>query len=183
MAAPDRAEQTAPSLPGVRILVVEGRFYDAINDELVAGAREAVEAAGGMIDVITVPGALEIPIAIAIALDGAASAGRPYDGAVALGCVIRGETFHFDIVAGESSRALMDLAVARNLPLGNGILTVENEAQAHVRARRADMNKGGDAARACLALVRLKRGLAGAGADSDDEMVMKPGPMTMSFKR
>lgn len=139
------------------MLIVEGRFYDHINDELVAGAREAIEAAGGTADVITVPGALEIPIAIAIALDSAAAAGRPYDGAVALGCVIRGETFHFDIVAGESSRALMDMAVQRKLPLGNGILTVETEQQAIVRANRRDMNKGGGAAEACLELVRLKR--------------------------
>jgi 6,7-dimethyl-8-ribityllumazine synthase len=148
--------QTA-RMPGVRILIVEGRFYDHINDELVAGAREAVEAVGGTVDVVTVPGALEIPIAIAIGLDGAAAAGRPYDGAVALGCVIRGETYHFDIVAGESSRALMDMGVQRKLPLGNGILTVETEQQAIVRANRGDMNKGGGAAEACLALIRLKR--------------------------
>ncbi len=144
-------------MPGVRILIVEGRFYDHINDELVAGAREAVEAAGGTADVITVPGALEIPIAIAIALDGASAAGQAYDGVVALGCVIRGETYHFEIVAGESSRALMDLAIVRNLPLGNGILTVETEEQAIVRASRRALNKGGGAAEACLALVRLKR--------------------------
>jgi 6,7-dimethyl-8-ribityllumazine synthase len=161
MAAPNRSSTPASLLPGARILIVEGRFYDHINDELVAGAREAVEAAGGFVDIITVPGALEIPIAIAIALDGSAAAGRPYDGAVALGCVIRGETFHFDIVAGESSRALMDLAVARKLPLGNGILTVETEQQAIARANRKDMNKGGGAAEACLALVRLRRDLAG----------------------
>ncbi|MGL5116048.1 MAG: 6,7-dimethyl-8-ribityllumazine synthase, partial [Beijerinckiaceae bacterium] len=152
-------------------------------DELVAGAREAVEAVGGTVDVITVPGALEIPVAIAIALDGAAAAGRAYDGAVALGCVIRGETYHFEIVAGESSRALMDMALARKLPLGNAILTVENEAQALTRARRSEMNKGADAARACLALVRLKRGLAATNAETGDEMVMKLGPMTMSIKR
>jgi 6,7-dimethyl-8-ribityllumazine synthase len=157
MAEPRRSKAAAAPLPGVRILIVEGRFYDHINDELVAGAREAVEAVGGTVDVVTVPGALEIPIAIAIALDGAAAAGRAYDGAVALGCVIRGETFHFDIVAGESSRALMDMGVARKLPLGNGILTVETEEQAIVRANRRDMNKGGGAAEACLALVRLKR--------------------------
>jgi 6,7-dimethyl-8-ribityllumazine synthase len=157
MAEPRRSPPAATPLPGVRILIVEGRFYDHINDELVAGAREAVEAIGGTVDVITVPGALEIPIAIAIALDGAATSGRTYDGAVALGCVIRGETFHFDIVAGESSRALMDMSVARKLPLGNGILTVETEQQAIVRANRRDMNKGGGAAEACLALVRLKR--------------------------
>lgn len=163
MAAPSRTLVEDAPLPGVRILLVEGRFYDRINDELLAGAREAVEAAGGTVDVVTVPGALEIPIAIAIALDGAAAAGRPYDGAVALGCVIRGETFHFEVVAGESSRALMDLAVQRKLPFGNGILTVETEAQAVARAERRQMNKGGDAARAALALLRLKRA-AGAGA-------------------
>jgi 6,7-dimethyl-8-ribityllumazine synthase len=161
MAAPNRSSTASAPLPGVRVLIVEGRFYDHINDELVAGAREAVEAVGGTVDVVTVPGALEIPIAIAIALDGAETAGRPYDGAVALGCVIRGETYHFDIVAGESSRALIDMAVARRLPLGNGILTTENEAQAVARANRSDMNKGGGAAEACLALVRLKRMQAG----------------------
>jgi 6,7-dimethyl-8-ribityllumazine synthase len=160
MAEPRRFRSAPTPLPGVRILVVEGRFYDHINDELVAGARDAVEAAGGNVDVITVPGALEIPTAIAIALDGAAAAGRPYDGAVALGCVIRGETYHFEIVAGESSRALMDMAVQRKLPLGNGILTTENEAQAVARANRSDMNKGGGAAEACLALVRLQRDVA-----------------------
>jgi 6,7-dimethyl-8-ribityllumazine synthase len=157
MAGPRRSLSIPTPRPGVRILIVEGRFYDHINDELVAGATEAVEAVGGSVDVITVPGALEIPTAIAIAMDGAAAAGKPYDGAVALGCVIRGETFHFEIVAVESSRALMDMAVARKLALGNGILTVETEQQAIVRANRSDMNKGGGAAEACLALVQLKR--------------------------
>ncbi len=161
MAEPRRSLSAPTPLPGVRILIVEGRFYDHINDELVAGAQEAVEAVGGTVDVITVPGALEIPTAIAIAMDAAAAAGWPYDGAVALGCVIRGETYHFEIVAGESSRALMDMAVRRGLPLGNGILTTENEQQAIVRANRKDMNKGGGAAEACLALVRLKRQTAG----------------------
>jgi 6,7-dimethyl-8-ribityllumazine synthase len=162
MVEPRRSLSAPTPLPGVRILIVEGRFYDHINDELVAGAREAVEAVGGNADIITVPGALEVPTAIAIALDGAAAAGVPYDGAVALGCVIRGETYHFEIVAGESSRALMDLAVTRGLPLGNGILTTENEAQAVVRAGRRAMNKGGGAAEACLALVRLKRAAGAA---------------------
>jgi 6,7-dimethyl-8-ribityllumazine synthase len=181
MAAPKRTTSAPSPLPGVRILIVEGRFYDRINDELVAGAREAVEAVGGTVDVITMPGALEIPVAIAIAMDGAAAAGTPYDGVVALGCVIRGETFHFDIVAGESSRALMDMAVARKLALGNGILTVENEKQAIARAYRTKMNKGGGAAEACLALVRLKR--RHAEAESGEDMVMKLGPLTMSVKR
>jgi 6,7-dimethyl-8-ribityllumazine synthase len=157
MANPGRNNTAQHQLPGVRVLIVEGRFYDEINDELVAGAREAIEAAGGLVEIITVPGALEIPTAIAIAIDGAAVMGKPFDGAVALGCVVRGETYHFEVVAGESSRALMDMAVSRKLALGNGILTVENEAQALARARRSEMNKGGDAANACLALVRLNR--------------------------
>jgi 6,7-dimethyl-8-ribityllumazine synthase len=157
MANPGRTNAAQHQLPGVRVLIVEGRFYDEINDELVAGAREAIEAAGGSVEIITVPGALEIPTAIAIAIDGAAVMGKPFDGAVALGCVVRGETYHFEVVAGESSRALMDMAVSRKLALGNGILTVENEAQALARARRSEMNKGGDAANACLALVRLNR--------------------------
>ncbi len=103
------------------------------------------------------PGALEIPAAIAIAMEGAQGAGRPFAAAVALGCVIRGETTHYDIVAGESSRALMDLAVSRRLAIGNGILTVENEAQAWARAKPSEMNKGGGAAEAALAMARLKR--------------------------
>jgi 6,7-dimethyl-8-ribityllumazine synthase len=146
-----------PSLKGGRILIVEARFYEAIGAMLMDGARRALEAAGAAFDVVTVPGALEIPIAAAIELDAAASAGRPYDGLVALGCVIRGETYHFEIVAGESSRALIDLGVARRLPLGNGVLTVENEQQALVRADPAQGDKGGDAARAAIVLAALKR--------------------------
>ncbi len=155
MATAERTLAALPDLKGMRILIVEGRFYDAINDELLAGAREVIESAGGTADVITVPGALEIPVAIEMAMQ----SGR-YGGAIALGCVIRGETYHFEVVAGESARALMDLAVRHALPLGNGILTVENEAQALVRARRSDMNKGADAARACLALLKLRQNMA-----------------------
>ena len=139
------------------MLIVEARFYDDIAEELLIGALEAVKAAGAEAEVITMPGALEIPTAIAIALDAAAEAGRPYDAVVALGCVVRGETYHFEIVAGESSRALMDLAVANGLPLGNGILTVETDEQAWARARVSEGNKGGGAAEAALALLRLKR--------------------------
>jgi 6,7-dimethyl-8-ribityllumazine synthase len=157
MANPSRTLTSSTPLPGVRILIVEGRFYDHINDELLAGARDEVEAVGGSADVVTVPGALEIPAAICIAMDGAAAAGKPYDGAIALGCVVRGETYHFEVVAGESSRALMDMSVNRKMAIGNGILTVENEEQAIARAYRNRMNKGGDAARAALAMVRLKR--------------------------
>jgi 6,7-dimethyl-8-ribityllumazine synthase len=161
MANPSRSLVADIPLPGVRILIVEGRFYDHINDELLAGAREAIEAIGGIVTVVTVPGALEIPVAIAIAMDGAEASGKPFEGVVALGCVVRGETYHFEVVAGESSRALMDMSIAYKLALGNGILTVENEAQALARARRSEMNKGGDAARACLSLVRLKRSCGG----------------------
>ena len=145
------------SLPGARVLVVEARYYDGIADELLRGARAALAAAGAEATVVTVPGALEIPAAVAILVEAARRAGRPYEAAVALGCVIRGETGHYDIVAGESARALMDLSVALRLPLGNGIITVETEAQAHARARVAEMNKGGGAAEAALALLALKR--------------------------
>ena len=158
MAEPRRDSSTPPpSLAGGKLLIVEARFYEAIGAMLMEGARRAIAAAGAACEVIGVPGALEIPIAAAIALDAADRAGRPYDGLVALGCVIRGETYHFEIVAGESSRALIDLGVARRLPLGNGILTVEDEAQAIVRADPSRGDKGGDAARAAIALAVLKR--------------------------
>lgn len=146
-------------VPGARVLIVEARFYDDLADELLRGAKAALDAAKARADVLTVPGALEIPSALAIALDAAEAAGAPYDAAVALGCVIRGETFHFEIVAGESARSLMDLSVARGLPLGNGILTVENNAQAWTRARVNELNKGGGAAEAALAVLRIKRRL------------------------
>ncbi|WP_375462438.1 6,7-dimethyl-8-ribityllumazine synthase [uncultured Methylobacterium sp.] len=150
------------NLPGARILVVEARYYDALADELLAGALAAIAAAGAAARVVTVPGALEIPAAIAILVDAAAQARAPYDAVVALGCVIRGETGHYDIVAGESARALMDLSTRLRLPLGNGILTVETEAQALTRARVAEMNKGGGAAQAALAVLALKRAAADA---------------------
>ncbi len=159
MAVPIRDKTQQEPLTGARILLVEGRFYDHINDELVAGAREAVERAGGTVDIVTVPGCLEVPIAISMALDAADADRAPYDGVVALGCVIRGETTHYEIVSNESARALMLLGITRNLALGNGIITVENEAQALARAKRSEMNKGRDAALACLALVRLKKKL------------------------
>jgi 6,7-dimethyl-8-ribityllumazine synthase len=157
MAGASKAAQDLTPVTGARVLIVEARFYDDLADALLEGARTAIDAAGASADVITVPGALEIPAAIVIALDGAAASGRPYDAVVALGCVIRGETTHYDIVAGESCRALMDLSISRKLALGNGILTVENEAQAWARARKAEMDKGGGAANAALAVLRLKR--------------------------
>jgi 6,7-dimethyl-8-ribityllumazine synthase len=159
MAEPRRVASDDGKLTDVRILVVEARFYDDIADALLAGATGVLEAAGARWDRITVPGSLEIPAAMAMALDAAERQARPYDGAVALGCVIRGDTLHFDIVAIQSARALVDLSVARRLPLGNGILTVENEAQAWTRARAEEGNKGGEAARAALALVRIRREL------------------------
>jgi len=162
MAGPRRAasRDDDSALKGARMLVVEARYYDGIADELLAGAKRALEAARVAYDVATVPGALEIPQAIVIALDAAAKRKAPYDGVVALGCVIRGETSHYDIVAGESARALMDIGVARGVPVGNGILTVDKEAQAWARARADGEDKGATAAKAALALVRLKRSLA-----------------------
>jgi 6,7-dimethyl-8-ribityllumazine synthase len=160
MAEPLRAPAAAPLLAGGRILVVEARYYEAVGAMLFEGARAAVAAAGAAMETIGVPGALEIPAAIAIALDAATAAGRPYDGAVALGCVVRGETFHFEIVAGESARALMDLSVAGRFALGNGILTVDTLAQAEERADPKRGDKGGEAARAALTLAALKHRLS-----------------------
>ena len=134
-------------------LIVEARFYDALADTQVAGAERALSKAGASWDRISVPGALEIPAAIAFAESGV----RHYDGYVALGCVIRGETTHYEIVCGESARALMDLAVAENLAIGNGILTVENAKQAWDRADLNRKDKGGGAAEAALAMVALKQ--------------------------
>lgn len=154
--------QDQADIRDARVLVVEARFYDDIQDALLEGARAELAKAGVHHDVVTVPGALEIPVAIAIALDAAEAGGAPYDAAIALGCVVRGDTFHFEIVSMESASALMSLAVARRLPLGNGILTVDTDAQAWERARLTKMDKGGDAARAALAMLRLKRRLAKA---------------------
>jgi len=147
-------------ISGARALIVEARFYDDIQDALMEGAVAELKAAGVTHDVITVPGALEIPAAIAIALDAAENNGKPYDAAIALGCVVRGDTIHFEIVSHESARGLMEISRTRGVPIGNGILTVDNDAQAWRRARINEADKGGEAARAALALVRLKRRLA-----------------------
>ena len=133
-----------------RFLIVEARFYEHLNDMLIAGAKAAIKAAGHKTEVITVPGALEIPGAIALA-----DASGEYDGYVGIGVVIRGETYHFEIVAGESARGLMALTMY-GIAVGNGILTVENEQQAIVRANPKHANKGGGAAEAALALLELK---------------------------
>jgi 6,7-dimethyl-8-ribityllumazine synthase len=146
------------SVKGARFLIVEARFYDEIASLLLEGAIAALKRAEACYLCWQVPGAFEIPTAVAIALDMAETSGAPFQGALALGCVIRGETPHFDIVGRESARALMDLAVERRLPFGNGILTVENLGQAIKRADPRQGDKGGDAARAALALCRLKAG-------------------------
>ncbi|CAN1496558.1 RibH Riboflavin synthase beta-chain [Caulobacteraceae bacterium] len=141
----------------VRILIVEGRFYSELSDELLRGAADAITAVGAEYEVITVPGALEIPAVIAIA-----EKTGGYDGYVALGCVIRGETYHFEIVSNESSRGLMELATRKRLAIGNGILTVEDEEQAWARARVSEGDKGGGAARACLEVLSIRSRLLGA---------------------
>ncbi len=141
---------------GTRFLIVEARYYEEIAAMLLEGAETAFAKAGASFDLLGVPGALEIPLALAIALDHAAASKHPFQGAVALGCVIRGETHHFEIVANESARALMKLALARKLAFGNGVLTVDNEAQALSRADPRQGDKGGDAARAALSIHRLK---------------------------
>ena len=155
-----KKKRSAKKREGLHMLIVEARFYDNISEELLRGATRVLDEAKARYDRVTVPGTLEIPAAIAIAIDAARRRRATYDGVVALGCVIRGETYHFEIVANESARALMDLAVKERLPIGNGILTVETEAQAHARARVEEGDKGGVAARAALTMVALKHTLA-----------------------
>ena len=139
-----------------KLLIVEARFYAPLNDLLLQGARSVIDAAGHVHETITVPGALEVPGAIALAAESGA-----WDAYVALGVVIRGETWHFEIVAGESARALMALTLD-GLAIGNGILTVENEDQALARARPDEKDKGGEAAKAALAMMALRSSLRGA---------------------
>ena len=161
MAGPRQAKKEKDSAKGARILIVEARYYDDLADALLTGAMVVLEKAGVEVERISVPGSLEIPGAIAIALEAARRKRRPYDGIVALGCVIRGDTIHFEIVSQESARGLMALSMQHALPIGNGIITVNTQSQAFARARMEEMDKGGDAARAALAMVRIKRQLAG----------------------
>ncbi len=151
-------------LRGARILIIEARFYEKIADELLAGAVAELEAAGIAHERVTVPGALEIPLALAQAvkasLIGSDEADARFDGCVALGCVIRGETSHYETVCNNANSWLMDQAVRHGIPLGNAILTVETEAQALERARGGRSGKGADAVRACLTLVALERAFA-----------------------
>jgi 6,7-dimethyl-8-ribityllumazine synthase len=141
------------------VLIVEARYYDDLADALLEGAKDALMARGAQVDIVTVPGALEIPTTIALAEEAGRYPTAPrYDGYVALGCVIRGETYHFEIVSDQSAAGLRQLGV-KGLIIGNGILTVEDEAQAWARARRSEGDKGGGAARACLDLIALKKRL------------------------
>ncbi len=137
------------------LLVVDAPYYTEISASLMEGVTAALSAANATHDYISVPGVLEIPAAVAMAAVGP----KEYDGYVVIGCVIRGETTHYDIVANESARALMDLATHQHLALGNGIQTVENEAQAWARAKVDKKNKGGGAAKAALAMIALKKEL------------------------
>ena len=149
----------------LRILIVEGRFYDDLSDALLDGAKEALRARGATFDVATVPGALEVPLGIAQAEEmGRSPLGVRYDGYVALGVVIRGETYHFEIVSDQSAAGIMALGV-KGLAIGNGVLTTEDEDQAWYRARLSEGDKGGGAAKACLELIALKKRLrVGVGA-------------------
>ena len=144
-----------------RALVIEARYYDTIADMLLEGARSRLEASGFELDVVTVPGVLEIPVALSIVTAAARRHDYAHQVVVVLGCVIRGETGHYDVVAGEGNRAVMDLAVTQRLCLGNGILTVEDGEQARVRADPAGKNKGGDAADAAIALYDVKTAVRG----------------------
>ena len=159
MAGPRRGKRGTGGAKGARILVVEARYYDDIADFLLAGAMKVLNKAGAEVERITVPGSLEIPSAIVIAVDAAKQKGRAYEGVVALGCVIRGDTIHFEIVSQLSAQGLLELSVARGLPIGNGIVTVNTLTQALARARIREQDKGGDAARAALTMVALKRRL------------------------
>ena len=141
------------------LLIIDARFYEDLAEELVKGAAAAIKAAGGTFDHISVPGAFEIPAALAMAVAAMEQGGERYDGFVLLGCVIRGETSHYDIVAGESARAIMDLAVGGRLAVGNGILTVNDRDQAWARAKVDGKNKGGGAAEAALAMIATRQRL------------------------
>lgn len=138
------------------LLIIEARFYDDLADELLRGATAAIERAGATCERVSVPGALELPAALSMALEAADNDGTGYDGYVILGCVIRGETGHYDIVANQSARAIIDLAVDEELALGFGVLTVENMDQAWARARVDGRDRGGAAAEAALHMIALK---------------------------
>ena len=149
--------RTPLSLPGARVLVIESPYYQDVAEALLAGAMAEIEAAGATCEKVTVPGALEIPQALAIFMDSDASI--DFDGAVALGCVIRGETGHYDIVCNNANLWLYTVANEFGMPVGNAILTVDTHEQAMARAAGGRAGKGGDAAYACLSLIALRRKL------------------------
>jgi 6,7-dimethyl-8-ribityllumazine synthase len=166
--APDAPRKPEASRLKARILIIEARFYEHISDLMAAGAIAECEARGVSYERVTVPGALEIPQVLALAAEsGLIPGGAPssrFAGAVALGCVIRGDTGHYDVVVNNANHWLMEVALRHHIPIGNGILTVENESQALARAEGGRDGKGGDAARACLALIELQRAFQGQGA-------------------
>lgn len=137
------------------LLVIDAPYYNEISESLMEGVREVLDAANATHDYVTVPGVLEIPAAVSMAINSS----KAYDGYIVIGCVIRGETTHYEIVSNESARAIMNLSVTHNLAIGNGIQTVENEAQAWARAKVSEKNKGGGAASAALEMIRLKKSL------------------------
>lgn len=163
MAARDGVARPRIALPRPpHVLIVEARFYGDLADELAEGAMAEIRAHDGTWERIGVPGAFELPGAIAIAAGRPGTGGRMYDGYVALGCVIRGETSHYDYVCGESARGLMELSTRRGLAIGYGVLTVDTEEQAWARARRDEQDKGGDVAYACIAMIGLRHKYGGA---------------------
>lgn len=149
---------------GAHVLILEARFYDDIADKLAEGAEALCKARGVTFERISVPGALELPQVLAAAARAREEGGMAFDGAIALGCVIRGETAHYDIVCNNANHWLMEVAIGADIPVGNGILTVETHAQALARAEGGERGKGGDAARACLRLIALRQHFIGAGA-------------------
>ncbi|MFN3867746.1 MAG: 6,7-dimethyl-8-ribityllumazine synthase [Hyphomicrobiaceae bacterium] len=163
-----RTPPAAPRRVSTRILIIEGRYYDDIADELLAGAVAEIEAAGARFERVTVPGALEIPqVLVAAVNSGIIPRGAPssrFCGAIALGCVIRGETSHYDVVVNNANHWLMETAMRYRVPLGNAILTVDTQEQAMARARGGRQGKGGDAVRACFSLIDIARQFQGLGA-------------------
>jgi len=157
-----------PAQIRARVLIIEARYYERISDELVAGAIAELEASGASYERVAVPGALEIPQVLAHAVSAGlipdSGSNAKYSGAIALGCVIRGETSHYDVVVNNANHWMMETAISRCVPVGNGILTVDTEEQALARARGGRAGKGGDAARACLRLIELSRSFEEQGA-------------------
>ena len=165
---PDHAVLPPPTLtPAPRVLILAAPYHRAIVEALASGADAQLNKVGASVDRIDLPGALELPIAVRMA-----SESRRYDGYIALGCVIRGETTHYEIVSNESAAGLMQIGLQRSLAIGNGILTVENRAQAEERADPARLDKGGEAALACLHLIAAKRRFGDAPAPSSDELLL-----------